>query len=83
MRVRLKASYDPTAHGFSAPTIALLKALQKYGLLLADNGSSHSPMYITGSDDPQLSSAFSSQSQIQQILATDLEVVDTGPVTQD
>ncbi len=84
MRVRLKASYDPTAHGFSASTIALLKALQKYGLLLADNGSSHSPMYITGTDDPMLQSALSSsQSQIQQIMATDLEVVDTGTPTQD
>jgi hypothetical protein len=84
MRVRLKASYDPTAHSFAAPTVALLKALQKYGLLLTDNGSSHSPMYITGSSDPALSSALSSsQSQITQILATDLEVVDTGPVTQD
>lgn len=84
MRVRLKPSYDPTAHGFATPTVALLKALQKYGLLLADNGSSHSPMYITGSADPQLQSALSSsQSEIQQILATDLEVVDTGSVTQD
>jgi hypothetical protein len=84
MRVRLKASYDPTAHGFATSTVALLKALQKYGLLLADNGSSHSPMYITGSADPQLQSALSSsQSELTQILATDLEVVDTGPVTQD
>jgi hypothetical protein len=84
MRVRLKASYDPTAHSFSTPIVALLKALQKYGLLLADNGSSQSPMFITGSSDTALSSALSSsQSQLTQILATDLEVVDTGPVTQD
>ncbi|MGH7438862.1 MAG: hypothetical protein ACRENE_24510, partial [Polyangiaceae bacterium] len=73
-----------TAHGFAASTVALLEALQKYGLLLADNGSSHSPMYITGSSDPKLQSALSaSQSEITQILATDLEVVDTGTVTQD
>ena len=84
MRVRLKASYDPTAHSFAPSTVALLKALQKYGLLLADNGSSHSPMFITGSDDPQLQSALSSsQSEMTQILATDLEVVDTGAVIQD
>ena len=31
MRVRLKASYDPTAHSFATPIVALLKALQKYG----------------------------------------------------
>jgi hypothetical protein len=84
MRVRLKASYDPTAHSFASPTVALLRALQKYGLLLADNGSSHSPMYITGASDTALSNALSSsQSQVTQIMATDLEVVDTGPVTQD
>jgi hypothetical protein len=84
MRVRLKASYDPTAHSFSPPIVALLKALQKYGLLLADNGSSHSPMYVTGASDTALSDALSScQSQLTQIMATDLEVVDTGSVTQD
>ena len=42
MRVRLKASYDPTAHSFPAPIVAILKAIQKYGLLLADNGGNNS-----------------------------------------
>ncbi len=84
MRVRLKGSYDPTAHSFGAPIVTLLEAIQKYGLLLADNGSSHSPMYITGASDAALSDALSSsQSQLTQITTDDLEVVDTGEPTQD
>ncbi len=84
MRVRLKASYDPTAHSFPPPIVALLKTIQKYGLILADNGSSGSPMYITGASDAALSNALSSSSSlIKQITTADLEVVDTGAVTQD
>jgi hypothetical protein len=83
MRVRLNHGYDPTAHGFSPALVALLKAIQKYGLILADNGSSASPMYITGATDDALSNALSDQSKIEAITTSDLEVVDTGPVTQD
>jgi hypothetical protein len=84
MRVRLKASYDPTAHSFPPPIVAILKAIQKYGLLLADNGSKNSPMYITGASDMPLSDALSGPSSlIKQITTADLEVADTGAVTQD
>jgi hypothetical protein len=84
MRVRLKASYDPTSHSAPAPIVALLKALQKYGLLLADNGSAGSPMFITGASDDALSSALDSGASIvKQITTDDLEVVDTGEPTQD
>ncbi|HTB72412.1 MAG TPA: hypothetical protein VK762_04170 [Polyangiaceae bacterium] len=84
MRVRLKASYDPTAHSFPAPIVAILKAIQKYGLLLADNGGSNSPMFITGSTDAALTSALSDPAYlIKQITTADLEVADTGSVTQD
>jgi hypothetical protein len=84
MRVRLKASYDPTAHSAPPPIVALLKALQKYGLLLADNGSKSSPMYITGASNDALSNALSGGASIvKQITTSDLEVVDTGEPTQD
>jgi hypothetical protein len=84
MRVRLKASYDPTAHSFPAPIVAILQAVQKYGLLLADNGGQGSPMFITGSTDAALASALSDPAYlIKQITIADLEVADTGPVTQD
>ncbi len=84
MRVRLKASYDPTAHSFPAPIVAILKAIQKYGLLLADNGGNSTPMFITGSTDATLMSALSDPAYlIKQITTADLEVADTGSVTQD
>jgi len=84
MRVRLKASYDPTAHSFPPPIVAILVAVQKYGLLLADNGGSDTPMFITGSSDAALNSALSDPAYlIKQITTADLEVADTGPVTQD
>jgi hypothetical protein len=84
MRVRLKASYDPTAHGFPAPIVAILKAVQTYGLLLADNGGQNTPMFIQGATDTALSNALSGPAyMIKQITTADLEVADTGPVTQD
>ena len=47
LRVRLKANVDLS--GFSAKNRVILVALQRYGLILADNGS---PWYITGAPDP-------------------------------
>jgi IPT/TIG domain len=45
-RFRLRADYDIS--GFSAANQVILKALKKYGMMLADNGSS---WYITGTTD--------------------------------
>ena len=46
MRLRLKASFDIS--GFSAANQVILTALKKYGMIMADNGSS---MYISGAPD--------------------------------
>jgi len=46
-RFRLKADYDIS--GFSKETRVILTALKKYGMILADNGSS---WYISGAPDP-------------------------------
>jgi hypothetical protein len=46
MRMRLKASYDIS--GFPQQAQTILAALQTYGMIMADNGSS---MYITGDPD--------------------------------
>ena len=46
-RFRLKASFDIS--GFSRDTRIILTALKKYGMILADNGSS---WYISGAPDP-------------------------------
>ncbi|MGI8421283.1 MAG: hypothetical protein ACR2MU_03330, partial [Gaiellaceae bacterium] len=47
MRVRLKASFDTS--GFPPQARAVLEALKRYGMILADNGSS---WYVTGAPDP-------------------------------
>jgi hypothetical protein len=46
MRLRLKASYDISK--FSAQSKVILTALQQYGMIMADNGSS---MFISGDPD--------------------------------
>jgi hypothetical protein len=48
LRVRLKASFDVT--GFPKQARIVLTALKRYGMLLADNGSS---WYISGAPDPR------------------------------
>jgi hypothetical protein len=50
MRVRLKASFDTT--GFSAPVRAILRAMKKYGMFVADNGSG---WYVSGAPDSRWS----------------------------
>jgi hypothetical protein len=50
MRVRLKASFDIS--GFSPEVQVILRALKKYGMIVADNGSN---WYISGSPDPRWS----------------------------
>ena len=50
MRVRLKASYDTTS---ATPTIrAILRAMMKYGMLVADNGSG---WFVSGAPDARWS----------------------------
>jgi len=84
MRVRLKSSYDPTAHGYPAPIVAILKAVQKYGIILADNGGSPTPMFISGSSDAQLYNVLADPAYlIKNITAAELEVVDTGELVVD
>ena len=70
LRVRLKASYDVS--GFSPHARAIAVALQRYGMILADNGL---PWYVTGApaagwDDDDLHG-------LGRITGADFEVVDT------
>ena len=48
LRVRLKSTVDVSA--FSAPVRVILTAMQRYGLILADNGSD---WFVTGAPDPR------------------------------
>lgn len=71
LRLRLKASVDISR--FGPQSQVLLLALQRYGMILADNGS---PLYVTGApaadwDDDDLH-------QLQQLHGSDFEVVDTS-----
>jgi len=72
MRLRLKASYDIS--GFSAPMRAILTAMKKYGLILADNGSA---LYVTGASDSRWSSDLDS---LKTVPATAFEVIQISPI---
>ena len=71
-RFRLKASYVISA-SLRGDTRAVLKAMKKYGLVLADNGSA---WYFQGTSDTRWSGPFISQ--LKQIPASAFEAVDTS-----
>jgi hypothetical protein len=50
LRLRLKADFDVS--GFPRQARIVLTALKRYGMIVADNGSS---WYITGAPDPRWS----------------------------
>lgn len=74
MRVRLKASYDITK--FSPAMQVILRAMKKYGMLLADNGSN---WYVSGAPDPRWND--DELSTLRSLKGSDFEVVRMGPVT--
>ena len=49
LRVRLKSSFNINSPNFSPNVRVILLAMQKYGMILADNGSN---WYVTGTHDP-------------------------------
>jgi hypothetical protein len=71
LRVRLKASVDISRFGPQAQVI--LRALKKYGMILADNGA---PWYVTGAPDAGWND--DDLHQLQQLHGSDFEVVDTS-----
>ena len=71
IRVRLKAGYDTSRFSPIARSIAV--ALQRYGMILADNGS---PWYISGASDARFDDDVLHQLDV--ITGRDLEVVDTN-----
>lgn len=73
MRVRLKASFDIS--GFSPAMQVILRALKKYGMILADNGSN---WYLSGAPDPRWSD--DELSTLKALKGSDFEVVKMGTV---
>ena len=67
-KIRLKANYDIS--GFPSNDQIILKAMKKYGLILADIGSN---MYITGAPDERWNN--DELQQLGKVKASDFEVV--------
>ena len=75
MRVRLKASFDVSS--YPAEVQVILRAMKRYGMILADNGSG---WYVTGApdsrwDDDRLGA-------LKQVPSSAFEVVKMGTVTR-
>ena len=70
LRVRLKASVDPDT--FAPPAAVVLRALQKYGMILADNGSD---WFVTGAPDPRWDDELM-HDEFARITGDDFEVVE-------
>jgi hypothetical protein len=73
LRLRLRASYSLA--GFAGESLVILRALKRYGLIVADNGS---PWYITGAPDPRWNDA--DLEQIKRVPGSAFEAVYTGPI---
>ena len=73
MRLRLKANFNISS--FSAANQVILTALKKYGMIMADNGSS---MYISGAPDPNWDN--SDLHNLGSVTASDFEVVQMNPI---
>jgi hypothetical protein len=73
LRLRLKASFDTS--GFPRQARVVLEALKRYGLVVADNGSS---WYITGAPDPRWSN--DDLHTLGRVKGSDFEVVDPASI---
>jgi hypothetical protein len=73
LRLRLKASFSLA--GFHGESLVVLRALKRYGLIVADNGSS---WYLTGAPDPRWNDE--DLEQIKRVPGSAFEVVRSGPI---
>ena len=76
-RFRLKASYVIPAH-FRPDTHAVLLAMKRYGLVLADNGT---PWFFQGTADTRWPEGLINQ--LKRVLAAQFEAVDTSSLMID
>ena len=73
LRLRLKASYD--LRPFRGQSLVILRALKRYGMIVADNGSG---WFSTGAPDRRWDDA--SLEQLERVPGTEFEVVRSGPL---
>jgi hypothetical protein len=76
-RFRLKADFDIS--GFSQEVQVILRALQKYGMILADNGSA---WYLSGAPDPRWDNDVL-VSELSRVIGTEFEAVDESILMLD
>ena len=76
MRVRLKADFN--MNGFAPEVKAILIALKKYGMILADNGGD---LYLSGTHDARWDP--DKMRQLKRVKARDLEVVEMKEIVTD
>ncbi len=76
VRLRLKAGVDLT--GFDAKTQVILRALQDYGMILADTGG---PLNISGAPDGRWNDEL--LNAMEAVHASDFEAVDTSSLMID
>lgn len=76
LRVRLKASFDESA--VSGPALVIVRAMKKYGMILADNGSD---WYVSGETSeawgPDMDGLLTG---LRKVHGSDFEIVRTGDV---
>ena len=79
LRMRLKAGFDVS--GYSAPVQVILRALKKYGMILADNGSA---WFVSGVPDSRWNDDML-VGELARVKGSDFEAVDAGSlmVTSD
>ena len=75
-RLRLKASFDITP--YPADVQVILRAMKKYGIMLADNGSA---WYLTGAPDDRWNN--DTLSTLRSVLGSNLEAVDATVLMVD
>lgn len=73
LRFRLKADFDITP--FPEDVQVILTALKKFGMIVADNGSD---WFISGAPSPRWNDE--TIGEIRNVLGSDFEAVDTGPI---
>jgi hypothetical protein len=73
LRLRLKASFS--LEGFHGQALVILRALKRYGLIVADNGS---PWFISGAPSRDWNKR--DLAQLQQVPGSAFEAVSTGPL---
>ena len=75
-RFRLRSSFDLT--GFSRESRVILKALQEYGMFLADNGGD---WYLSGGIDSRWNPNL--QSELKRVKGSDFEAVDSSSLMKE